>query len=82
MVSNLFHGTTQLTDLQRQLLRKLDGTSDRGTLVESLVAQVQAGSIMIHENGVAIKDPDRVRPMLKKIVDETLQQMARTGLLV
>lgn len=82
MVSNLFHGTTQLTDLQRQLLRKLDGTSDCETLVESLVAQVQAGSIMIHENGVAIKDPDRVRPMLKKIVDETLQQMARTGLLV
>lgn len=82
MVSNGFHGTTQVSDLQRQLLRRLDGTCDREMLVESLIAQVQGGSIMIHENGVAIKDPDRLRPMLRKIVDDTLQQMAKTGLLI
>lgn len=81
IVTNQWHGTSQLSDLQRQLIPKLDGSRSHADLVDFLVQQVQNGVMMIHEKGVAVKDEERIRPILTKIVDETLAQLARSGLL-
>ncbi len=81
VVTNQWHGTFQLTDLQRQVVRQLDGTRDRPAIVEFLIDQVQSGKMMIHEKGIAVKEPERVRPILTKIVEETLLQLSRAGLL-
>jgi len=59
----------------------LDGSRSHADLVDFLVQQVQNGVMMIHEKGVAVKDEERIRPILTKIVDETLAQLARSGLL-
>ena len=82
VVTNQWHGTSQLTDLQRQVIRQLDGSTDRSAIVDFLVEQVMSEKMKIHEKGAAVREPERVRPILVKVLDETLNQLARSGLLI
>jgi len=71
-----------LNDLQRRLLRHLDGQHDRGQLQESLAHLVTAGDLVIHEAGHPVKDRDRITRILSQSLDQHLPQLARHALLI
>lgn len=81
-VTNLRHESVQLDDLQRHLLKNLDGKHDRGQLQEALANLVTAGELVIHEAGQPVKDRDRIARILSQSLDQHLPQLARHAILV
>lgn len=81
-VTNLWHQTVHLSDLQRQLLKVLDGSHDRAALVEQLAGQAASGALVVHDQGSAVTDAQRSRELLMEILDKNLEQIAGRGLLL
>jgi len=81
-VTNLRHESVHLNDLQRHLLKHLDGQHDRSQLQDALAQLVTSGSLVIHEAGQAVKDPQRVGQILSQSLEQQLPQLARHALLV
>jgi methyltransferase-like protein/SAM-dependent methyltransferase len=81
-VTNLAHESVRLSDLERHVLRFLDGGHDRPLLLEVLADEVRAGRLVVHEQGEEIDDPERVQTILRQILDETLLAIIRKGLVM
>lgn len=75
-ITNLRHDTTELTALQRLILRQLDGEKDRGALVEVLRREAKEGRLVLQG------DADGATAALEEAVETTLGELARRGLLV
>lgn len=80
-VTNLWHRSVTVSDLQRHLLQWLDGNHDRAALVEQLNRRVNDGSLIVHEQGTAVGDSQRVRELLNDILENNLVQLGAKGLL-
>jgi methyltransferase-like protein len=80
-VTNLWHRSVTVSDLQRHLLQWLDGNHDRAALVEQLNRRVNDGSLIVHEQGTAVSDSQRVRELLNDILENNLVQLGAKGLL-
>ncbi len=81
-ITNLWHQSVSVSDLQRHLLQRLDGAHDREALVDFLVEQVNIGKLVVHEQGTAVNDSDRVRELLGQILETNLKQLGSRGLLM
>jgi methyltransferase-like protein/SAM-dependent methyltransferase len=81
-VTNLRHESITLSDLQRHVLRYLDGEHDRARLLEQMADLVRAGSLVVREEGHRVEDPQRVKAILEKPLQAALSQLARNALLV
>jgi methyltransferase-like protein/2-polyprenyl-3-methyl-5-hydroxy-6-metoxy-1,4-benzoquinol methylase len=82
-VSNLRHANVELEDdLGREMLKLLDGTRDRGSLLEGLTAAVVSGRISVSEDGQPVRDLGSIRSMLGKDLETNLQKLAKLALLV
>jgi methyltransferase-like protein/SAM-dependent methyltransferase len=81
-VTSLRHELATLTDLQRHLLRHLDGKHNRSQLLEELASLVQAGVLVVREEGQRISDPQRIKTILEKPLEAALVQLARQALLI
>lgn len=81
-VTNLWHQSVTISDLQRHLLPELSGFLDRAAIVERLAEHIEQGSLIVHEQGVAVDDAPRARELLAGILENNLQQLASLGLLV
>lgn len=80
-VTNLKHETTHLNDLQRHVIRLLDGQHDRPALLESLVELVRRGVLSVHDNGQPISKLHRCLELLSSILDDTMHDLARRALI-
>jgi len=81
-VTNLRHETSVLSPLERHLVRHLDGSRDRASLVEVLVNLVTEGVLGVSKDGARLTQPKQVRTLLDASLDEQLAQLARRSLLV
>ncbi len=81
-VTNRGHIQLSLDDLQRVLLRLLDGRHPLAELPRMLTECVLADEVTLHENGERISDPDQLRTLLSRWVPNALNWFARNGLLV
>jgi methyltransferase-like protein len=81
-VTNLRHETAHLNDLQRHVLRHLDGKRDQAALLDALCDVVSSGGLVVHERGQAVADRQRVREILEQSLSAALSQLARMTLLL
>jgi methyltransferase-like protein/protein-L-isoaspartate O-methyltransferase len=82
-VTNLRHERVSLDEADRHLLRYLDGSHDRGELVDLLLAgPVAKGILVVREDGKPVKDSGRVRHLLAEGLDKKLGWLASASLLL
>lgn len=81
-VTNARHETVRLNDLERHVLRHLDGTRDRAGLLDLLTGLVADGSLILHEQGRVVRDTSGARHVLPVPLTGALNRLAKSGLLV
>src|SRR5262249_35814311 len=80
-VTNLRHETVPLDDLQRRIVRCLDGKPSRAEIVAPLAGLVAQGSLQIHSQNRPVYDAAQVRGILTQELDRQLPHLARHALL-
>ena len=79
--TNYRHEHVSLNDLERQLMRFLDGRHDRSALIGQLVTQVKAGTLVVHDAGRPVMGSVQLEAILGSAVDHCLSDLARKALL-
>jgi methyltransferase-like protein/SAM-dependent methyltransferase len=81
-VANLRHDQVEIEDeIGRELLRLLDGTRNRDSLLEDLVAAVMTRNMLLNEVGQPLRDQEEVRLVLSRDLETNLQKLANLALL-
>jgi len=80
-VSNLRHRHVRLDPFDRLVLQQLDGTRNRGDLIDALTELVVNGTFTIELQGQELRDPQRVREVMREALDGSLQRIAGSALL-
>lgn len=81
-VTNLRHEIVELTDVDRHLLRHLDGTHDRNALAERLTEAALRGALTVLQGNVPLRDPALVRQAMHAAAAERLGWLAKCSLLL
>lgn len=81
-VTNLRHESVSLNDLERNVIRHLDGNHDRGSLVEALAALCDQRVLVVHVEGQPVRERERAKQILGQALEPVLAQLARHGLLI
>lgn len=76
------HEVVKLNDLDRQLIPILDGTNDRGAIVDKLAKVALTGVLNVQKDGKPLDDPKEIREAIDSIIEKALQNVARMGVLV
>jgi len=83
MVANLRHANVEIEDhLGRELLKLLDGTRNRRSLLEDLTVAVRSSGALLKEDGTAVQDSQKIRSLLSGDLEANLQKLADLALLV
>jgi hypothetical protein len=82
IVASLCHQPVSLAPLGVRLLQLLDGTHDRGSLVDTLVSSVHNGQVERPEWAKPLADVSDIRIGIAKFVDTRLPLYAELGLLI
>jgi methyltransferase-like protein/SAM-dependent methyltransferase len=80
-VANLCHQEVLLGELERQLLRQLDGTRNFDALIDTLEGLASRGELVIQQKEKTITDPTTIRELLRKDSEIALRGLARSSLL-
>ncbi|HEX5106273.1 MAG TPA: hypothetical protein VFV87_20780, partial [Pirellulaceae bacterium] len=80
--TNLWHESVRLNDLERHLLRRLDGRTDHAELTQSLTSEVEQGQLIVQDGGRALTDLGRVEKIISGAMMESLGLLARKGFLL
>jgi methyltransferase-like protein/2-polyprenyl-3-methyl-5-hydroxy-6-metoxy-1,4-benzoquinol methylase len=81
-VTNLRHELVQLSEFSRQVLRRLDGSRNRATLLHDLASLVAEGNLVVQQDGRPVKDARQIQETLSETLDQSLPELARAALLV
>ncbi len=81
-VTNLRHESVRLGPLQSYLLRLLDGTRDRAALLAALKPLVASGELDARQDDQVITDPQKNLELLAASLDDKLEGLARSALLM
>lgn len=81
-VTNLLHVDMQVDEFGRQVLLHLDGSRDRGELVEALAALVRQGTLTMRDKNGTIQEPEQVRRVLGTSLEKQLQLLHRSAVLM
>jgi SAM-dependent methyltransferase len=81
-VTNRRHRMFELDGLHKQLIPLMDGSRDREALIETIAARVRDGMPLLDENDQPVRDPDEVRRVVGRGVDQVLERLAKSALLV
>jgi methyltransferase-like protein/2-polyprenyl-3-methyl-5-hydroxy-6-metoxy-1,4-benzoquinol methylase len=79
IVTNLRHDAVSLSDIQRHVLKNLDGQHDRAGLVDVLAGLISQGSLVIQQDG---QDPARATAALEQSVESALAELAKRAVLI
>src|SRR5262249_52191192 len=80
--TNLRHERVLLNELERQLLPRLDGRSDRPALLKVLNRLTEDGLLAVQEAGQPVQDRARAQRALSQALDQSLSGLARQAFLV
>jgi SAM-dependent methyltransferase len=81
LVTTLRHDAARLEPVHAHLLPLLDGTRTAEALVEALIPAATNGPLSVRDAGRVVRDPQRLRPLLREVLHRSLDQLARLGLL-
>ena len=82
-VANLRHETVALDAVTQQVVQHLDGHHDRESLVDKLVAKVDAGLLAVRDStGQPVRDHERVGREMRKHLENALDVCVRGALLL
>jgi methyltransferase-like protein/2-polyprenyl-3-methyl-5-hydroxy-6-metoxy-1,4-benzoquinol methylase len=81
-VPNLRHRQVALSEFDRLVIRQLDGKRTRAEIVEHLVKAVAEGQFTVNQNGIPLRDPATIRPIMEKSLPPSLNRLNVGGLLV
>lgn len=81
-VTNLHHQSLRVNELDRQLLRRLDGRHDRASLLTELATAVTTQNITVPIKGVTTRLTDPSPDALDPLITATLQRLADRALLI
>ena len=81
-VTNIRHELVELDTLEVPLLRLLDGSRDRCAILAALEKPVQAGEIVIREEGEPVTDHAQKMKVLDTVLDVKLSHLANAALLI
>jgi methyltransferase-like protein len=81
-VTNRRHEARNLEEVNRHLLRMLDGRHAHAALLGQLLAWAAEGKLTIQEEGQKVNDAARLRELLERMLQAQLEMFARSALLV
>ncbi len=81
-VTNLRHFTTELTDFERLVLVRLDGTRTVNEVLESLLADVVEGRMSMAAHGSKVSDTENARDLISNALNSVLLSLVTRALLV
>ncbi len=82
-LTTLIHTSVEVAGaLEKKMLRLLDGTRDRSSILSSLESAVLAGEVALAENGKPVSDPLCVRHFLESGLQTQLENLGKLGLIV
>ncbi|MFM8932095.1 MAG: methyltransferase regulatory domain-containing protein, partial [Gemmataceae bacterium] len=81
-VSNCWHQTINLNDLQLALVQLLDGTRDREAINQAIIEKCVAGDLKLANNNVPITDRPTIEHLVGQLVPQAVRDLRRLGLLV
>lgn len=81
-VTNGLHQRVSLDDLQRHVLRLLDGTRTLDDVEREIIQVVKDGQLLLHLDGNPVTDDDALRTVLAQSVPDAVKVLAGRGLLV
>jgi methyltransferase-like protein len=79
--TNLRHERIPLDELDRQVLRHLDGSRDRAALLDVLT-ELEGDGLLVQQQGQPVQDRARARKALGQTLEQRLRGLARKALLV
>ena len=82
VVTNMQHRSILLEELDRSVIKLLDGSRGRDELIRDLIAQVLDGSLALQADGQKIEDPQQVRQCITQSLPQSLSRLAGSGVLV
>jgi methyltransferase-like protein/SAM-dependent methyltransferase len=82
MVPNRRHDLVKITDIERHILPRLDGSRGRMKVVEELTELVNGGKLVIKEGEAVVTEPQKLRLALTTLLDQSLTAVAYQALLV
>jgi len=80
-VTNLRHEITQVSDLDRRILRLLDGENNHDDLLAALLTLVESGEMVMQRDGQPVTG-EAASELLSGLIPQTLEGLARAALLV
>jgi len=81
-VTNLRHRSVEMNEINRFVLRLLDGTRDRSQLTAEVVQFVEQNDLLVQQGGHVVTDRARLNELLAETVDENLRLAAGAAFLV
>lgn len=82
-VTNRLHEYTPLDDIQRFVLRKLDGRTDMAALTDLVAQAAETGELLLfHPDGRRVEETQDVRSVLRDMLPQVVLSLARRALLV
>lgn len=81
-VTNLRHENVRLNDLQRAVLRQLDGSQGFEDILSELAEMSLKGQIFVHLEGEAVSDPAEIHRLLTPSLKQSLDELAAMALLL
>ncbi len=72
VLTNLRHQTIKVGDFEKFLIPMLDGTKNKKDILAGLYDLVQKQQLQIRENNMLVVDPDKVKSILEKQLDQAV----------
>jgi methyltransferase-like protein len=81
-VPSLRHRPVNVSDFEQRVLRSLNGRNSHRDIIDLLMGEIADGPFTLNRNGLPIRDPEVVRPILERSLGPALERLNRSGLLV
>jgi methyltransferase-like protein/cyclopropane fatty-acyl-phospholipid synthase-like methyltransferase len=82
VVTNLWHETVRLSDIERRVLMLLNGERQPLQIQQSIEESVLKGTISLQAQGKSLSDPGKIRATLEAAIPQVLGELCRKGLLL
>ena len=81
-VSNSWHQTINLNDLQIALVQLLDGKNNREAIIQGAIDKCVAGDLKLANNNVPVTDKATIEHLVRQLIPQAINDLRRLGLLV
>ncbi len=81
-VTNMRHEAIAITIFEKFMLKYMNGTNDKGKIVDFIVSHVLSGEMIMNKDGKPIEKVEEIRREIEAVYDDTLIRFAQSLLLL